>query len=233
MRIVEETGFKPNAIARSLVNKETHIIGVMIPDLANDIFSKLINGIESVSSTYDYSLFLAITDGKSEKEIKYLQLFKEKQLDGIILSGVQDREEYKYFFQKNQIPLVVTGQEFSKYNIPSVTVDNVQAAYDATKYLIENGHKQIAFISAPLRDEAAGRDRLIGFMRAINESGLHLPNDYVAEGDFTPDSGYRAMNRLLQVDPLPTAVFAAADRMAIGALYCLYDHGFKVPIGTV
>jgi LacI family transcriptional regulator len=78
MKIVEETGFQPNAIARSLVNKETRIIGVMVPDIANNFFSSLIYGIDSIISQFDYSMFLAISDEVVEKELKYLRLFKEK-----------------------------------------------------------------------------------------------------------------------------------------------------------
>lgn len=148
--LLAETGYHPNAIARSLVSKETHIIGVMIPDLANDNFAHLIKGIESVLGTYGYSIFLAITGGKTEKEIKYFQLFKEKQLDGVILSGVQYVEEHENFFKNNQIPLVAVGQEFSQY-------------------LLEQGHRRIAFISAPLNDQAAGMDRLLGFKKALME----------------------------------------------------------------
>lgn len=229
MKVMQETGYQPNAIARSLVSKKTGIVGVMIPDLANDNFSALINGIESVMNTLDYSLFLAITDGKAEKEIRYLQLFNEKQLDGIILSGVQYLEDHRHFLQKNEIPLVAVGQEFSEYNIPSVNIDNVSAAYDATIHLIESGHQQIAFISAPLRDEAAGKDRWIGFKNALSQHNLSFSDDYFVEGDFTPASGYKAMERLLVATPRPTAVFVAADRMAVGALNCIYDHGLQVP----
>ena len=229
LRLLAETGYHPNAIARSLVSKETHIIGVMIPDLANDNFAHLIKGIESVLGTYGYSIFLAITGGKTEKEIKYFQLFKEKQLDGVILSGVQYVEEHENFFKNNQIPLVAVGQEFSQYAIPSANVDNVAAAFDATQYLLEQGHRRIAFISAPLNDQAAGMDRLLGFKKALMEYQCPVAADWILEGDFTPGSGYRAMERLLQIDKRPTAVFVAADRMCTGAMNCLYDYGLQVP----
>nr|WP_255298588.1 LacI family DNA-binding transcriptional regulator [Brevibacillus dissolubilis] len=229
MQIVKETGYQPNAIARSLVNKQTLVIGVMIPDIGNDFFSPMVRGIEQVVSQFGYSLFLAITEGKLEKELKYLQLFQEKQIDGVVLSGVQYQEHIRKFAKESGIPLVVVGQEFSAHQIPSVDIDNVKAAYDATRFLLEKGHERIALISAPLIDRSAGRDRYEGFLQAMREAGVAVRDAYLIEGDFSPNSGYESMRQLCGVEVRPTAVFVATDRMAVGALNYLLDHGIGVP----
>lgn len=229
MAIVEETGFQPNAIARSLVNKETRIIGVMVPDIANNFFSSLIYGIDSIISQFDYSMFLAISDEVVEKELKYLRLFKEKQLDGIILSSIHFLDGHGQYLHEMQVPLVVTGHELPGYDIPTVNVNNVQAAYDATSYLIAQGHKKIACIPGPLWDGPCGLDRLGGYRKAMKAHGLPVTDGFVAEGDFTAESAYEAMKRIFQEKERPTAVFVATDLMAVGVLNFLHDQGVRVP----
>lgn len=229
MKIVEETGFQPNAIARSLVSKETRIIGVMVPDIANNFYSNLIYGIDSIISEYDYSMFLAISDEVVEKELKYLRLFKEKQLDGVILSSIHFLEGHSQYLHEMQVPLVVTGHDLRGYDIPTVNVNNVQAAYDATAYLISCGHRRIACISGPLWDPPCGLDRLGGYRKAMRAHGLPIPDGFVTEGDFTAKSAYEAARRIFQESERPTAVFVATDLMAVGVLNFLHDQGIQVP----
>ncbi|WP_268898744.1 LacI family DNA-binding transcriptional regulator [Brevibacillus migulae] len=229
MRIVAETGFQPNAIARSLVNKETRIIGVMVPDISNNFFSSLINGIDSIIHEWNYSLFLAISDEEVEKELKYLRLFKEKQLDGMIVASIHFLEQHKHILAENQIPLVVTGHDLPEFDIPTVNVNNVQAAYDAVSYLIAQGHRHIACISGPLWDPPCGLDRLGGYRKAMRAHGIPIPDGFMAEGDFTAESAYEAMGRIFQAQQRPTAVFVASDLMAVGAMNYLHDQGIRVP----
>ncbi|MGO0063421.1 LacI family DNA-binding transcriptional regulator [Brevibacillus fluminis] len=229
MKVVEETGFQPNAVARSLVNKETRIIGVMIPDISNNFYSNLIYGIDSVISEYDYSLFLAISDEVVEKELKFLRLFKEKQLDGVIMASIHFLEGHFQQLQDIQVPLVVTGHDLPGYNIPTVNINNVQASYDATAYLIAQGHQKIACISGPLWDPPCGLDRLGGYRKAMRAHGLDIHDGFMQEGEFTAKSGYEAMRKIWEESVRPTAVFVATDLMAVGVLNYLYDQGVKVP----
>ncbi|RNB79505.1 LacI family transcriptional regulator [Brevibacillus fluminis] len=229
MKVVEETGFQPNAVARSLVNKETRIIGVMIPDISNNFYSNLIYGIDSVISEYDYSLFLAISDEVVEKELKFLRLFKEKQLDGVIMASIHFLEGHFQQLQEIQVPLVVTGHDLPGYNIPTVNINNVQASYDATAYLIAQGHQKIACISGPLWDPPCGLDRLGGYRKAMRAHGLDIHDGFMQEGEFTAKSGYEAMRKIWEESIRPTAVFVATDLMAVGVLNFLHDQGVRVP----
>ncbi|KQL45847.1 transcriptional regulator [Brevibacillus choshinensis] len=229
MRVVEETGFQPNAIARSLVNKETRIIGVMIPDISNNFYSNLLYGVDSVISEYDYSMFLAISDETVEKELKYLRLFKEKQIDGVILASIHFLEGNIHSLHEMQVPMVVTGHDLHGYQIPTVNVNNVQASYDATAYLISQGHRRIACVSGPLWDPPCGLDRMGGYRKAMRAHGLPIPEGFVAEGDFTPKSGYEAVKRIFEEKERPTAIFVATDLMAVGVLNYLHDEGIRVP----
>lgn len=227
--IVKETGYKPNALARSLIKQRTGTIGVIIPDMDNETFADLIKGIELITDRNDYVILVTNTMGEVKKELEMFNLFEEKRLDGIIFSGVSLTEKHIDFFEKYKIPTVLVGQTFNKLDFPSVTIDNFQASFDITEYLIELGHQNIGMIRGPLYDIQAGKERLLGYKTALRENDYPVNNDFIIEGDFTITSGYKAMEEIWSNELKPTAIFSASDKMAIGALnYCL-DHGLKVP----
>jgi len=227
--IVKETGYKPNALARSLIKQRTGTIGVIIPDMDNETFADLIKGIELITDKNDYVILVTNTMGEVKKELEMFNLFEEKRLDGIIFSGVSLTEKHIEFFDKYKIPTVVVGQTFNKLDFPSVTIDNFQASFDITEYLIDLGHENIGMIRGPLYDIQAGKERLLGYKTALRENDYLVNKDYIIQGDFTINSGYKAMEEIWRNEIKPTAIFSASDKMAIGALnYCL-DHGLKVP----
>lgn len=229
LRVVKETGYKPNALARSLIKQRTGTIGVIIPDLDNETFADLIKGIELILDENDYVLVVTNTMGQVEKELEMFNLFEEKRVEGIIFSGVSLTEEHKEFFVKYQIPTVLVGQKFKELNLPSITIDNFQAAFDMTQYLINLGHKKIAMIRGPMYDQQAGKERVLGYKTALRENDIEIKDEYIKQGDFTIESGYQSMEEIFENADKPTAVFAASDKMAIGALNCCLDNGLKVP----
>lgn len=230
MAVVEENGYKPNVLARGLIKKQTHLIGVVLPDISNETFAALINGVEMVAKEKGFAIIVSNSHGEVEHELEILELFREKQLDGIIFSGVTLEPEHERFFMQYKIPTVLVGQTFPQVQLPSVNINNFQAAYDATKYLIELGHRQIAMITGPMRDASAGRDRYWGYAAALKEYNLTEHDGFVQHADFTIGGGYRAMQEILAFEGDPaTAVFAASDRMAIGAMNCCLDHGLQIP----
>jgi len=230
LKVIEDTGYKPNAMARGLKIKESGLIGLITPDMENGTFGELVKGIEDVIEKNSMNLIVSNSKGEIEKELKALHIFKEQQIDGIIFSGVKFTEKHKKYFERYKVPTVVVSQKFPGSGLPSVTIDNKKAAYQSVKYLLEKNHKKIAMIHGPLYDKSSGEERLNGYKIALKEAGISKNNEYIKEGDFTIKSGYRAMGEILaKAEELPTAVFAASDRMAIGALDCCLDNGYKVP----
>lgn len=229
LKVVKETGYKPNALARSLIKQRTGIIGVIIPDMDNETFADLVKGIELILDENDYVLLVTNTMGKVEKELEMFHLFEEKRLDGIIFSGVSLTEEHKDFFTRYKIPTVVVGQEFKELNFPSVTIDNFQASFDMTQHLINLGHRKIAMIRGPMYDLQAGKERVLGYKTALRENDIEIKEEYISQGDFTIEGGYQAMKEIFTSKEKPTAVFSASDKMAIGALNCCLDRGLEVP----
>ncbi|MFW5898166.1 MAG: LacI family DNA-binding transcriptional regulator, partial [Halanaerobium sp.] len=230
LKVIDETGYKPNAMARGLKKNESGLIGLITPDMQNGTFSELVKGIESVTEKNSMSLIVANSKGEIEKELKSLHIFKEQQLDGIIFSGVKFTQKHKDYFDRYQVPTVVVSQNFPGSGLPHLAPDNIKAAERAVKFLIENNHRKIAMFHGPFYDQSSGKERYLGFKKALKSAGIKENCDYVKEVDFSIDSGYQKMQELInQVDDLPTALFAASDRIAIGALDCCIDNGLKVP----
>lgn len=229
LQIVEETEYKPNALARGLIKNQTGLIGIIIPDISNQTFASLITGIEGIADQNKFDIVVSNSHGKVEKELEIFDVFREKQLDGIIFSGVALTTEHQRFFEKYKLPTVIVSQNFPQIELPSVLINNFQAAYDATNFLINLGHKKIAMITGLLEDISSGLDRYRGYSAALREAGLAEQEEYVKEGDFTMNSGYTLMAEILKCTTLPTAVFASSDKMAIGAMNCCYDSGYRVP----
>ncbi|GAW29434.1 LacI family DNA-binding transcriptional regulator [Carboxydocella sp. ULO1] len=228
---VNKLNFQPNSLARSLVLKKTRLIGVLVPDIANPFFPVAIAGIEEIASMYGYNILLFNTFGQIEKELQYLNILKEKQVDGIIKMSTQVTEKHEEYFASTSIPMVVTSNCTEREDVPCVVIDDVRAAYDATSYLISLGHKRIGMISGPL-DDSAGRDRFLGYQQAMLEHKLNIDFNLLKQGNFKVESGKKAMEEILRTvarEELPTAIFAANDEMAIGAIGVLLDNGLRVP----
>ncbi|WP_420827805.1 LacI family DNA-binding transcriptional regulator [Gracilibacillus alcaliphilus] len=230
LEVVHETGYKPNLVARGLVNKKTHLIGVLIPRISNNFFSKLIEGIEGIAQAYGYNILLSTSNNDIEKELEYLNIFQERQLDGIIFSVTQFTEQHQQFFEQTAVPAVYLGQRMenqSKY--PFVTIDNIKAAYEATRYLIQQNHEQIAILAGPESDKATCDHRLQGYIEALEEAGLPVQPAWQTKRFHTIADGYHAAAHIMSQSEKPTAIFACSDQQALGAINYLHEHGYNVP----
>lgn len=228
MAVIESTKFVPNALGRSLSLKKSHLIGVIIPDLANPVFSRIIAGMESYIRSKNYSLLITATDFNIDTGIRHIQILNEKAIDGLIFLAGAMNEELIQALNSFHKPVVMIGSDIASNTIPVIEIDNKKAAYEATTYLVSLGHKSIAMIRGPLSDRYAGRERFMGYQEALKEKGLYQAG-LVVEGKYSFDHGYQAMKKLLSSKPWPTAVFCANDLMAIGAMKCVFDEGMKVP----
>ncbi|MFD1775881.1 LacI family DNA-binding transcriptional regulator [Paenibacillus rhizophilus] len=226
---IEEIGYQPNAIARGLINKRTHTIGVMFPSVSSAFSSDILQGIEEFAHDHNYSVVVCNTDSDGKRTMKYLQVLREKQIDGLIFSSEVLKKEYYAVLERMQIPVVLISSESRFSKVPYVKVDDYQAAFDAVEYLILKGHRKIAMISGTKNDTIAGIPRVEGYKKALEEHGIPFKPSYLAYGDFGFLSGCNAMEALLKTASDCTAVFAASDEMAIAALTVAAKHGLKIP----
>lgn len=229
---IEQLNYQPNSIARSMITKKTHTVALVIPDICNPFFPELARGVEDCCTQEGYNLFLCNTDGSVEKELSYIKYLRERLVDGIIFT-TQNAEEFNEIFynlQKDKFPFVFIERYIEDMeDLIGVFVDNTQGMYRAVRFLFENGHKNIAFITGPFNTTNAVL-RFKGFQQAHLESGMDINYSLVKEGDYKLQSGYRQMKELLQENPGKfTAVIASNDLMAIGACNAIKEAGLRVP----
>ncbi|MGO4268796.1 LacI family DNA-binding transcriptional regulator [Paenibacillus sp. TAF58] len=227
--VIEELGYAPSHIARSLVRKKTNLIGVIVPDLTSSFYSTILSSIEETASLNDYNLLVCNIIEDTDKELKYLNVFKEMRVDGIIIMHEKLSDDIRSFINKLDIPVIFSSVRPVDHKFVSVIIDDYEAAYDATRYLIELGHERIAFIGGDMRDVTSGQNRYVGYRNALKDQRVRIVNDYIRFGDYKIQSGYNLMKELLASEPRPTALFAVSDDMAVGAMNCIHDHQLKVP----
>lgn len=229
LKAMEELGYTPNGIARSLKTKQTFTIGVMIPDIHNPFYTKLVSGIENVAKKHSYNIILCNTDLNRDAEIKTLNMFMEKKVDGIIFTSNTVDEELAAEFQKCNIPIVLAATSYDKQDFYSVIIDNEQAAYEVVDYLCSLGHKKIVMLAGEKNDPNAGIPRIDGYKRALKKNNIEFNESLVYEGDYKYKCGYDNMIKIIDKGEMPTAIFAASDATAIGAAKALLERRYRIP----
>jgi LacI family transcriptional regulator len=227
-RIIAETGFQPNAAARSLASQRAYMVGLVIPRTVHTVFTdpyfpRLTQGVAQACNEHDYTLSLFIEND----DIKlFPRLSRTGLMDGVVVqaSSVDDGLIPKLL--ATGLPLVVAGRPSQAEGVSFVDVDNVKGSFSAVTHLVRLGHTAVATITGPLNTNV-GADRLAGYRRALQERGVPVDEALIAAGDFTEQGGYYAMRRLLA--QRPTAVFAASDVMARGAIRAIAEAGLAVP----
>jgi len=223
----DELNYELNVLARNLRKMKTEIIMVILPDISNPFFSKIVRGIESVAMENNYKILLGDTKNDLVLEKEYLKNLDQKYADGVIsLTARIDSKLIREISEKYN--MVLACEYIDEASVPTVSIDNVEGAYKATKHLINLGHKRIAHISGP-KNVILSQDRLKGYKKALSDHNIKIDGDLINEGDFGYKSGYKNMSKLLKLDKAPTAVFADSDQMAIGAIKAIKSHGLKVP----
>lgn len=223
---IEKLEYRPNAVARGLKNSKTNLVAIMISDITNPFFSAIVKGAESVLLSEGYTTILCSTDKDVGKERNYLKLMVENRVSGFIISAASD--EFEHFKEAKGVPLMFVNRRPEGLKAPAVLADNYHGAHRAVEHLLGLGHTKIATIAGP-QNINTGRDRLKGYLDALERAGMTCHKDYVTYGDFHKESGYDAMIKLLRLDRPPTAVFVANNQMTLGALMALGKE--KIVVG--
>ncbi len=226
---IERLGYRPNAVARGLASKKTTTVGVVIPDISNAIFAEVARGIEDIANMYHYNIILCNADKKKDKEIRVINTLLEKQVDGLLFMGGAVTEDHIQAFKTSSVPIVLCATTEEGDTYPSVDIDHIGAAEDAVSTLIQNGHRHIAMISGTLQDPSNGYARFQGYKNALEKAGISFNEDLVRIGNYRYESGLEVTQHFLDLQDRPTAIFAANDEMAIGAIHAIQDKGLRVP----
>ena len=235
-RRVEEAmaalGLDPADLVRG-TRSGSKVIGVIIPDLSNGFFAEVIAGIEPAAAEQGFSLFICNSRQSDQEEIHFLRLLQKAQVSGIIITPNSDDDdsinnEYLNLLSNMRIPIVLVDRDVKYSNLDGVFIDNRRGAYEATRLLLENGHRRIAAICGPM-DTVPGRDRLTGYRDAFAAAGLPVEEELVYYGDFSVESGEAITRSILRRRPDVTAIFPANNLMTLGCLAALTRTGRRIP----
>jgi DNA-binding LacI/PurR family transcriptional regulator len=234
---IEKTNFIPNQLAKSLANKKSYVIGIVMPGI-NNYYSQRIDAIHKVCKEEGYSLMITANyrnTNSIEDDIGNFNLLIEKRVDGIIYFPTHVSDAHIELLKriKGSIPIVVTDSEISEVNLACVIQDSINPTKEIMKYLVKGGHRHIAFINGPNYDKVNNK-RYETFRAFLKDSDIEFDETYLETGNFSLESGYEAMQRLLEKasqekEETMTAVFASNDNMAMGAIKAIYDAGLHVP----
>ncbi|MBK6792122.1 MAG: LacI family DNA-binding transcriptional regulator [Anaerolineales bacterium] len=223
---IEQLGYRPSAIARSMARGSTHTLAIISPNLTDYTFASVIEGAEVEARQHNYFVLSSSASDVQAFQGLVDELVGHRRVDGLIVINPYADERYE--FLPKDFPVVFVGARSHDENVCSISLDDQKVAYEATQHLISLSHKRIALVTGPMEEDCS-QDRLEGFQRALKESGISFDQSLVFEGDWSASSGSEALMDFVRKGNLPTAVFAQNDRMAMGVMRAARDANLKVP----
>lgn len=227
---VKKLNYHPNASARALVRRKTDMIGVMLADVSDPFYERIVKGIESVVSERNMGVvYYNSYDNLDDHKLIISSALESSQVDGLIVVGsnLGDHKTLSELIGEG-LPIAFIERYFSDAKIICAVCDNILGASIAVEYLLELGHRRIGCIAGDLSRQTA-IDRLIGYKNVVKKYGLPLNEELIVPGDFQHASGYWGMKQLVALPDRPTAVFASNDMMAMGAIFAIKESGLSVP----
>ena len=230
-QVILSTGYHPHAAARTLASRRSWMIGLVLPRsvvtfFTDPYFPRLTQGVAQGCNQHNYTLGLFLLETKEDEKRIFPLISSKGLLDGILLQTAQLGDKLTDRLINTDFPVVIAGRPFNANGISYIDVDNVNATYEAVCHLIQLGYKRIGTITG-FMNTTVGIDRKEGYLKAILEQGWEVDEALIMNGDFSENSGYLAMKKLLPAKP--DAVFAASDTMAIGAIRATREAGLHVP----
>lgn len=226
---MRELGYTPNAAARTLITGRSHLIGLVVSNIANPFYPLVIEGIVASAEEHDYNVILGNTQESPRRQMDYLKLLVEHQVDGVILtSALASSRDTLEHFRRGGTPLVLVNRVLDGSNVDSVHIDNRHGGYRATSHLISLGRRRIAYAGGR-PDSSTHQHRYEGYRQAMAEAGLAIDKTLVTSGDFTQLSGTISAHHLLAVPERPDAVVCSDDLIALGLIDALLGAGVDVP----
>lgn len=226
----EELHYKPNLVAKRLIAQRTHLIGLVVPELENSFFPRIITGLQPILEQAGYQLLITNSNESVLTEEKNLRMLESNRVDGIILSITREGANQKLYNEIIQagIPIVFFNRVCREMAAPKVVINDYHMACAAVEHLIEQGFTRIAHIAGPSQLDITEL-RKQGYIDTLIKYGIPIRQNYIVEAGILQETGYVAMQQLLQTHPLPDAIFCVNDPVAIGAMKAIKDAHLRVP----
>ena len=234
-KIIKKYNYRPNALARSLYYKKSRMIGCILPDITNPFYSQLFSELEKNATANGYSIILGNSLNNLELESKYLDLFLEKQVDGIVMIGgrVNEKNLSKKIIEETRkvsekVPLLTVNGKIDRVNTLSIIADEISGINSIIDHLVSLGHEKIGFLGGT-EGITTTESKVNAFKKMLKEYNLFYNKEWDIRGDFSFESGMRCMERLLEAKNLPSAVICINDLVCIGAIKKAREMGLNVP----
>lgn len=229
LKAMEELGYTPNPSARRLRGQLTTTLGVIVPRIVNPFFSYLLNSIEQSAYKKGYQVLMGQSNEDKEKELAFLNLLKTKQVDGIIMTSIENEWEIIESYTKYG-PILLCNDYVDQDKAPMIQLDQTLGAYLGTKHLVEKGHQKIAYCTGGLFDaEGKGKDRNQGFHKALKEVGIKINPKWIFVDMHTIEDGKQVLKQLMELDDRPSAIFTGSDEIAAGIIMEAKEQGWNIP----
>lgn len=225
---IEDLGYQPNLLAKSLKTSKTFTIGLLISDIQNSFFTSVVRGVEDVALSRGYHLFLCNTDEDVSREDEYITELLKKRVDGLIVASAAPRQGQDWRPRTEDTPFVFLDREVQGIDADVIRVDNRRAMRLISEHLVGLGHWRIGLVSGPL-EKASGYERYEGLRSALADLGVGLEDSLVRFGDFRTAGGREKTEELLRLSNPPTALVAANNQMTLGALLAVRQKGLRIP----
>ncbi|HSH19533.1 MAG TPA: LacI family DNA-binding transcriptional regulator [Draconibacterium sp.] len=220
----------PNPLAMGLLRQQTKMIGVIVPDLVTHFYSSVISGIEEVAKEKGYYILIASSDESLEKERESVNNLLKTRVEGIIACISQETNSFEHFDQliQSEIPLVFFDRVAESMEVPSVTVDGIEAARNITCHFYQNGCRRIAYISGPDHLNIS-KHRKEGYLKGLEECGLKFNPELLVESNLNAIDAAHATRKLLSLKQIPDSIFGINDTIAFAAMKEIKKHKFRIP----
>ncbi|GLC90341.1 LacI family DNA-binding transcriptional regulator [Lysinibacillus piscis] len=229
LKAMQELGYTPNPAARRLRGQSTTTIGVIVPRIVNPFFSYLVNTIETAAYEKGYQVIISQSNEDAEKELAFLQLLKTKQVDGIIMTAIENEWSVIEPFLAYG-PIMLCNEYITNANVPIVRLNQQKGAYIGVKHLIDRGHHKIAYCTGGLfAEDGKDKDRNHGFQKALKEADIAVNTKWIFLNQYSIEDGKKVMNQIMAMDERPTAIFTGSDEIAAGMMIEAKKHGLKIP----
>ncbi len=230
LKAIEDLGYKPNEIARSLVTKKSNLIGVIVDDIGNSYVAQIVRGIEEIGRMYKYDILLCSSYGSEESELRFMQLLMQKQVEGMIIVSEIESKKVSENANNFNIPFVYLNRFYDIIQTSTVRIDNELASSIMVNHLLELGHKNILYVSNNENiEKTIEKYKVKGFKETIEDTGA-TPIIFNVDG-YKIEDAYKAGNEIIEVikNKNITAVYCCQDELAIGLINYMYDNNIKVP----
>lgn len=229
LKAMEELNYQPSVAARQLRGRQSKILGIIVPRITNPFFSYLVDEIQKQAYERDFQIMIFQSDESKEKEITFLNLMQQKQIDGVIMCAVENDEE-KISSYLEYGPIILCNEKFISGKLPTISLDQEYGAYIGAKYLIEKGYTKIAYCTGGYFDgDGKGNERDKGFQKALSECNLEFSREWLFTNQHTIEDGKKLAHTYQELKQRPDAIFTGSDEIAAGFISEANRLGINVP----